>query len=222
MSKYIMFDLNDSRSSKIAEVMSNKTCKKILELIAEKEMSETEIASSLGLPLNTVDYNIKNLVSAGLIEPAKNIVWSVKGKRVLKYRVSNKKIVISPKSMFKGIVPAILLTGIAAYFVKLMTSNSFSAGSSGSLESKGAELTAGASGAAQSAVDNAAGAMAHISNYGYSSGVLSAPIWAWFALGGLVALLIYVILKMISDGAHEALTKQGSLMNGNERRWENG
>jgi len=71
--KYLNIDLNDSRSSAIAEVMSNKTCKKIIELLAEKEMSESDIASSLGLPLNTVGYNIGKLLKAGLIEKNSNI-----------------------------------------------------------------------------------------------------------------------------------------------------
>lgn len=201
--KYIMFDLNDSRSDKIAEVMSNKTCKKILNLIAEKELSESEIASELSLPLNTVDYNIKNLVEAGMIEPAKNVLWSVKGRRVLKYRVSNKKIVISPKSMFKGVIPAILLTGVAAYFVKMITTNNFISGSN--------RLSDSAQGAVQAVVENSvqtttAGASVASEmikavpyvQYG-SSGILSAPIWAWFALGGLTAILIYLILKTIDE-----------------------
>lgn len=196
MNKYIMFDLNDSRSSKIAEVMSNKTCKKILNLIAENELSETEIASSLGLPLNTVDYNIKNLVSAGLIEPAKNVLWSVKGKRVLKYKISNKKIVISPKSMFKGILPAVLLTGVAAYVVKMMTTGFISGSKSVELTNE-AVVSSGATAVAQGVADSAMRVAPYVSGYG--SGVMSAPVWAWFALGGLIALLIYSILKMISE-----------------------
>jgi predicted transcriptional regulator len=201
--RYIMFDLNDSRSYRIAEVMSNKTCKKILNLIAENELSESEIASKLNLPLNTVDYNIKNLVEAGMIEPAKNVLWSIKGRRVVKYRVSNKKIVISPKSMFKGVIPAVLITGIAAYVIKMITTNNFIASSDklanvapsvaqGVVENSVQATTAGASVASEMIRS-----VPYV-HYG-SSGVMSAPIWAWFTLGGLTALLIYIILKTIDE-----------------------
>jgi len=96
--KEINMDLDDPRAGKIAEVLGNKTCKKILGVLAEeKEMTESEIASELGVPLNTVGYNVKKLVSAGLIEKVGGFLWSVKGKRVHKYKVSNKKIVISPR-----------------------------------------------------------------------------------------------------------------------------
>ena len=77
--KYLNIDLNDPRAGAIAEVMANNTCKKILEALAEKEMSVTEISQSLNMPLNTIDYNIKKLLSAGLIIPTKEFFWSVKG-----------------------------------------------------------------------------------------------------------------------------------------------
>ncbi|MEK6934179.1 MAG: beta-propeller domain-containing protein [Nanoarchaeota archaeon] len=118
--KYLNVDLNDPRSTAIAEVMTNKTCKKILELVTEKEMSESDIASSLNIPLNTVGYNIKKLLEAGLIEKSKVYFWSVKGKRIPTYRISNKKIIISPKrlisvapiAMFISILGAILIIAL--------------------------------------------------------------------------------------------------------------
>ena len=118
--KYLNVDLYDPRSAAIAEVMTNKTCKKILELVTEKEMSESDIASSLNIPLNTVGYNIKKLLEAGLIEKSKVYFWSVKGKRIPTYRISNKKIIISPKrlisavpiAMFAGILGAILIIAL--------------------------------------------------------------------------------------------------------------
>ena len=69
--KIISIDLNDPRSAKIAEVIRNKTCKRILGLIAEKEVSESEISSELSLPMNTIGYNVKKLVDSGLIEEEK-------------------------------------------------------------------------------------------------------------------------------------------------------
>ena len=99
MTNSILIDLNDPRTESIADVISNKTAKKILESLAEKELSQSEIALKLSMPANTVEYNIKQLESSGLIEKSKGFLWSVKGKRINKYRLSNKRIIISPKSI---------------------------------------------------------------------------------------------------------------------------
>ena len=100
--KQLMIDLDDPRAGRIAEVLGSKTCKQILGILAEKELSESEISSELKLPLNTIDYNVKKLVESGLIEETKGFLWSSKGKRVLRYKIARKRIVISPKTSFKG------------------------------------------------------------------------------------------------------------------------
>ncbi len=110
----VLVDLDDPRTAKIADVISNKTCKKILQILAEKEMSESEIARELKVPINTVDYNIKKLHEAGLIEQSKKFLWSEKGKKIYYYKISDKRIVISPKSIFRGIVPAFVASIIGA------------------------------------------------------------------------------------------------------------
>ncbi len=69
--KHIMLDLDDPRVGKIADVISNKTAKKIVGYLADNEVSEAEIVRDLKLPANTVNYNIKNLLEAGLIERTK-------------------------------------------------------------------------------------------------------------------------------------------------------
>ena len=108
--KYFNVDIDDPRAGAIAEVMSNKTAKKILSLIAEKELSESDIASELSLPLNTVGYNINKLLKAGLIEKSKTFFWSVKGKKIPTYKLSNKKIVISPKRLISA--PTVMIASI--------------------------------------------------------------------------------------------------------------
>lgn len=122
METTVNIDLNDPRSLEIAEVLGNSTCKKILSLIANKEMTETDIAKELNMPLNTVDYNVKKLVKAGLIESSSHW-WSVKGKKIPAYKISDKKIVISPKNLTKNILvlPALLIGGVLALGVKYLT-----------------------------------------------------------------------------------------------------
>jgi len=116
--KYINFDVDDPRASAIAEVMANKTCKKILSLLTEKDMSVSEIANNLNMPLNTIDYNVKKLVEAGLIEPIKSVFWSVKGKRIPVYKISNKKILISPRKI--GVMPLAMFAAILGALVLLV------------------------------------------------------------------------------------------------------
>lgn len=117
--KIISLDLNDSRMKHISEVFGSESCKKILNLLAEKELTETDIAKELKMPLNSVDYNVKKLVQAGLIESGGHW-WSVKGKKMPSYRVSDKKIIISPKRMSSSVllIPALLVGGLVSLTVK--------------------------------------------------------------------------------------------------------
>lgn len=116
--KYVLVSLEDERTEKLAGVLGNKTCKKILDFLTDKEASESEIAKELKMPLNTVGYNIKNLLLAGLIEEKRHL-FSVKGKRIPVYKISNKYIVISPKKSKKisGILPVVVISAIFSIFI---------------------------------------------------------------------------------------------------------
>ncbi len=116
--KYILVSLEDERTEKLANVLASKTSKKILDLLAEKELSESEIASELKMPLNTIDYNIKNLLKTGLIEEKRHL-FSVKGKRIPVYKISNKYIVISPrkKRTIASIFPVVIISAIFTGFI---------------------------------------------------------------------------------------------------------
>lgn len=135
--KYFNVDIDDPRASAIAEVMSNKTAKKILSLISEKEVSESDIASELNIPLNTVGYNIDKLLKAGLIERSKNFFWSVKGKKIPTYRLSNRKILISPKKM----VPSAPFAIIGAIIGLILIVALFGTMQKGYLSNSGSNIT---------------------------------------------------------------------------------
>jgi len=181
--KYLLFSLDDEKSKKLGEVISNSTCKKIVNLLAEKELSESDIAKELGMPINTAEYNIKKLVEAGIIEKAKHW-WSVKGKKINIYRVANKLIVISPKksnvySKLKGIVPIVLISGILtaflAWFYKpaniQIAERAFDAGKAMPQAATGSE-----------AVSGAVNIVSSVPN-----------VWIWFLIGSLIAILAFVI-----------------------------
>lgn len=179
--KIIQVDLGDERIQEIAEILSNKTCKKILELLAEKEMSESDISTALNLPLNTVGYNINKLVSAGLVEKTKSFFWSVKGKKIPTYRVANRKIVIYPKRSIKGIVPTVLISALLALGVRAFIS--------------GKEVSnIDYSGVYGIAAEKSFLASESVQKTGEivqsSSGV--GEVWLWFLLGALCGLIIYI------------------------------
>lgn len=117
--KYIELNLNDEKSGKIAQILANKTAKKILGLLAEEELSQGDIAKKLGIGLNNVDYNLKKLVDARLVEKTSSFFWSVKGKKIPTYKLANKKIIISTKNSFKSLVLSAVFGGAILGAMKL-------------------------------------------------------------------------------------------------------
>ena len=124
--KYIMISLDDERSTKISHILGNKTCKKIIGVLSEKESSEKDISDELKIPINTIEYNLNKLTKTGLIEKSKNFFWSKKGRKIDMYKVSNKSIVISPKSQItsklKTIAPVAIASIIGVFLIKLYSS----------------------------------------------------------------------------------------------------
>lgn len=117
--KFIMMDVHDERSRKVAHILGNKTCKKIINFLSEtSEASEKDIADALGIPLNTTEYNLKKLIKVGLVDKTKNFFWSKRGKKIPMYKMAKKHIVISPRSKpsttaLKAIIPVIAIIAAA-------------------------------------------------------------------------------------------------------------
>ena len=194
--KYLLFDLSDEKSTKLGEVISNPTCKKIINLLADKEMGVSEIAKELGMPLNSVLYNINKLKGAGLIEESRSF-WSVKGKKMPSYKIVNKAIVISPTkgniyNKIKGILP-VLITGILfSGFILWEKTRSVISSQSLYVEAptfiKAADSAAG--NAAVSVAERAVENVSVVSDVAQGSGL---SITSWFLLGIWVILLGFVI-----------------------------
>jgi len=123
--KYILLGLNDERSKDVADVLGNKTCRKILDFLSEtNEASEKDISDALGIPLNTAEYNLNKLKKSGLIVSSKNFFWSKKGKKIPMYKLAKKHIIISPSkkpnlTALKAILPILLLI-VAVLFLILL------------------------------------------------------------------------------------------------------
>ncbi len=189
--KYLMFSLDDERAKDLADVMSNKTSKKIVDYLSEKDASVSDIAGDLKIPLNTADYNVKKLLKSGLIEKKKEFFWSVKGKKIPVYTVSNKHIVISPKkSKLNAFIPVLLITGLIGFIIRFLTLNSFS---SESLNEDAVMLASEEVGrlASERAVDigvNSGGFLVYVS---------SVSGWMWFLIGAWFAVLVFYIYGLV-------------------------
>ncbi len=57
----VMLNISDPKIGEIAEILKNKTAKKILNYLSTETASVSKTSKALNLPLNTTDYNIKKL-----------------------------------------------------------------------------------------------------------------------------------------------------------------
>lgn len=85
-------------SKKITQVLSNEKAMKMLDILADKPMSASDVAETLEIPLTTVKYNLDGLIEADLIK-VKETKWSRKGREVKIYEPVQKLIVVAPGNM---------------------------------------------------------------------------------------------------------------------------
>ncbi|MCX6742593.1 MAG: winged helix-turn-helix domain-containing protein [Candidatus Pacearchaeota archaeon] len=196
--KYLMFDLEDEKSRKLGEAISNPNCKKIINLLAEQELTASEISKKLKIKLNALDYNLKKLVGAGIIEKSKHF-WSVKGKKIPTYRVVNKVIVIQPKktsnsnvySKLRGFIPAILVLALLTLVIAFQVNQQISSPSSynGFEDSlKTAEFNSSSASESNSTDAIIVGLEIQESPSFFQP-------WMWFALGALLAIIIIIVVN---------------------------
>ena len=111
---FLLLSLEDSKAKKVANVVNNESCTKIIDYLTEKVATESQIGKELGIAGSTINYNLKQLMEANLIVVEKT-TYSNKGKEVKHYTVANKYIIIAPKGTSKedfldkirGILPAL-------------------------------------------------------------------------------------------------------------------
>jgi DNA-binding transcriptional ArsR family regulator len=195
--KFIMLNMDDPNLKKISEVLSNKTAKKIIDFLSEKSSaSEKDLSDNLKIPLNTIEYNLKKLVEAGIVKRHKNFFWSKKGKKIIMYELSNKSIVISPRNSnisgkLKSLVPGFLVVVAGSFAAYVYEKLRF--GSERVVQTAN-ELPKGVSYDSVGVLEEASyGAVETVANT--SSQVASSPLWMWFLFGGLIALGIVALVN---------------------------
>ncbi len=131
---FLLVSLEESESKELAKVISNKTSRKILDLLSKKDATETQIAKDLKLPLSTVHYNLQHLLKANLVK-VDEFHYSEKGKEVNHYSLANKLIIIAPKKTsresfmqkLKGLLPVGIIALATAAVIKAITLFKFGA-----------------------------------------------------------------------------------------------
>src|SRR3989338_5240255 len=124
--KFVLVSLQEDKAKRLSQVMSNDSCRKILDYLAEKDSTETELANVLQIPLSTVHYNLKILIESGLVL-SEEYHYSQKGKEVNHYKLANQYIIITPKSTFglkeklKSILPVALIAGGTAALIQIFS-----------------------------------------------------------------------------------------------------
>jgi DNA-binding transcriptional ArsR family regulator len=192
----VLVNLDDPRTKDIAEAITNKTSKQILQYLAKENMSVSEISRNLKLPLNTVDYNIQKLAKAGLIEK-KSFFWSPKGRKMHVYGVSNKRIIINPSSLGGKAVYglAFLVTGLIALSAKGMQ---YLRQSAYATDMAPMEETLLYSAQTLSASEKIAPIVRETATYS-SSFTLSLGSIEWFLIGAWLAIILLMVISVVKD-----------------------
>lgn len=122
---FMLVSLNEDKAKKLAQVIGNPTCTRILDYLAGKDATESQVAKDLKIPLSTVHYNLQQLVQAKLVV-VEEFHYSEKGREVNHYKLANKYIIIAPKDdpsfaeRIRKFLPVALVTAGVAAVLKLM------------------------------------------------------------------------------------------------------
>jgi predicted ArsR family transcriptional regulator len=122
---FMLVSLREDKAKKLAQVISNPTCTKILNYLAGKDATESQVAKDLGIPLSTVHYNLQQLVDAKLVI-AEEFHYSEKGREVNHYKLANKYIIIAPQEddsflqHIRKYIPAAIIVAVTGMALKIM------------------------------------------------------------------------------------------------------
>lgn len=192
---FLLVSLEEKKAKKIAEVINNDTSRKIIDFLAKKDATESELSKELGIPISTVHYNLKQLQDAGLVV-VEEFHYSKKGKEVNHYMLANKYIIITPMNQdskfldaLKKILPITIITAGVAFVMQLLNLLTVSKSNAlMSVESIAMDQASGASAKLMAAAPMAQETARPI--------LQTAPI-AYFLIGGLAVIIIYFIYEFI-------------------------
>jgi DNA-binding transcriptional ArsR family regulator len=122
---FVLVSLKEEKAKKLTQTLSNSTSRKILDLLSNKEYTESELSKELKQPMSTIHYNLKQLMEVGLIV-VDEFHYSKKGREVNHYKLANKMVIITPKEVpanfmdkLKKILPVAVLAAGGAVLLKI-------------------------------------------------------------------------------------------------------
>ena len=184
---FLLVDLNEEKTKKLTETITNDTSRKILNYLIENEEAKANIAKALTLPISTVHYHLQKLLDAGLVI-VEEFHYSKKGREINHYKLANKYIIIAPKKSsglkqrLKGILPALgVLFGISILikFIQSISQDLF-----GDISLK----------TSQAMTETVVKTVSLTAKESYQFGAAE-----WFFIGGLAVIAIYVIIVSIDE-----------------------
>jgi len=210
---FLLVSLEEDKAKELAQIVSNDVCRQILDCLAQKESTETELSQKLAIPLSTVHYNLKQLVKSGIVK-AGEFHYSEKGREILHYSLANKYIIIAPKSTateslankLKRILPVFLIVAATGVVIQLVgrfmgsTARSFGVSAAAPLMGEASKTTAPLLQRAAEAAGNVTAAPAYAP---LQQVVRSQPIALWFIAGALFALVVFLVYDAIRSRRKE-------------------
>jgi|SaaInlStandDraft_4_1057021.scaffolds.fasta_scaffold24018_3 DNA-binding transcriptional ArsR family regulator len=190
---FLLVSLDEDKSKKLAQVLSNDTSRKILDYLTKKDMmTETQISKELKIPLSTAHYNMSLLLKAKLVNN-EHFTYSEKGKKIVHYSLSNKYVIIAPKKSpeflkkLQEFLPVLLIMSTISMGIKYYFSNFFQVKNlarapmlaSDMIESEGATL------AVKSAEEIV------------TTPILNQDFALWFLAGSIATIMVYLIWSNI-------------------------
>jgi DNA-binding transcriptional ArsR family regulator len=202
---FLVVSLRESKTKKLAQVITNDTSIKILDFLANREAAtETEIATGLKLPISTVHYNLQALMETRLVK-WDEFHYSEKGKEVRHYTLANKYILIAPahdsglRERLKGVLPISGLILAATFTIQYLSTRTAGLGglarSAGIAQEKALMTASDEAGQLMAAAAPEAAGLAQPSVFAG----LAQSIAFWFAIGAFSALLLYILFSWLRE-----------------------
>ncbi|NQU98865.1 helix-turn-helix transcriptional regulator [Candidatus Woesearchaeota archaeon] len=202
---FLLVSLNEDKAKELAQVITNDTCRMILDYLADNEATESEVSKELKLPISTVHYNLQQLIKGGLVV-AEEFHYSEKGKEVNHYKIANKYIIIAPKTTWglkeklRKVLPISAVVVVGAFAVEFARRFLGTSGASfkAAMENAPAVRTMASEAAMDYGAEPVMTAAEETAPVVQDIVVQSFPIWQqaalWFLVGGFVAIVTYLVV----------------------------
>jgi DNA-binding transcriptional ArsR family regulator len=201
--KFLLVSLSESKAKELAQAITNETCRKILDYLAEKDATESELAEKLILPISTVHYNLQQLQKGNLVT-VEEFHYSQKGKEINHYKLANKYIIIAPKSTYgikeklKSILPVALIIAVGTLIIQFVSIIGSTARNAPMTLSEAAPIV-GSKTADQAASYSKEIVQETTNSIVSSNQSILSNIALWFLIGAVSSLIIYLIVGWIRN-----------------------